>query len=171
MQDNLELIVHFDNNNNKIGYIILLFIIFEFCVFYEKSFLLYDILGYYLTILVQIFLIFNIILFSLGFIINLFFIDYNEPATVLNKNGIWIKHFGLISWDNINKINILHKNHFEYIVVETKDSSKVFLQASLFGKLGFFWSKIFKNPPILISNISLKNHEVINFAKQFMELH
>ncbi|MFZ5954182.1 MAG: hypothetical protein ACOYT8_03760 [Candidatus Dependentiae bacterium] len=101
-----------------------------------------------------------------------FLIKNPEPAAIIDASGIWVKHYGHIPWDNIARISNYQwssSSPFVQLGITLKDMELVRKQASIAGKMGIFWSKIFNYPPILISNIELPNQTVIDFAQQFLE--
>lgn len=96
----------------------------------------------------------------------------NETAAILDKEGIWIKEFGFIEWDYISKIETYRYRDnvlLESIAVHVDKNFKLGKQAAWSGKMRIFWSKLFGYPAILISFITIPNHEVIEFAQQFIK--
>ncbi len=161
------LIVPFDQNCTKIAestilrltvFFILLFLILSIINSLLSSFLLINIVRI-------ITLIFGFLLLC-GWIYSRNFLNQGTAA-ILNQQGIWIQHYNLIAWNDISEINthVIAYTPIELIGIQLKDSQKIFLQASLAGKCNLFWAKIFKRHyHIPLSNLALKNEDILNFA-------
>lgn len=108
---------------------------------------------------------FVLLLFAVLYIF--FKMKNNDPIVILNQNGIWMKHYGLISWEDIEEIApyLFLKAPIETIGIQVKNTSLLLKQSSFNGKMGIFWSKIFKRPHIILE----KNDEILNFAKRFIK--
>jgi hypothetical protein len=135
------------------------------------TFKLHNYIGLYLTLLFQVILALLITLFLLGFIFTLQFLKQNKPAAILNKDGIWVNYYNFISWQDIDDFDTyMYKNlPIEFISISVKDIHKLSKNASLYGKIGIFWSKIFGYPPITLAGLELENDEIITFAKQLLK--
>lgn len=171
MVNKLELIVPLNKKNIQLMIIIApcmiaaLFWWLSICIKFENIF------NYYLISLAKLSIIGSILMFLIGFIFAIFLIQDNEPAAVLNEDGIRVKYFGLIAWENIDKMEPykLIKSSVESIGIRVKNVS-LYNQATLSGKSILLWSKIFGYPPIILSNLALENFEVINFANRFIKI-
>lgn len=127
-------------------------------------------IGPYLAIALQIALLFLITLFSFGLVYG-FFWNLEKPAAILSSEGIWLKDFGFIPWDNIAEINVyrIPTTPIDVIVVRLKDVTSISNQASFGGKCALFWAKIFKYKyHITLSCLALENDEIVAHAKHFM---
>lgn len=119
---------------------------------------------------IQFFFILFDVLILIAATYTYFLIKNPEPAAIIDSSGMWVKHYGHIPWCNIAWVgNYQWRNSpFVQLGVSLKDVETVRKQASIAGKMGIFWSKIFKYPPIIISNIALSNQTVIDYAQQFL---
>lgn len=93
------------------------------------------------------------------------------PAAIINQKGIWIKRFGLIAWDNIRDVRlyrILNDQTAEIIRIDIHDLKKLAKKARLGGRYDLLWTRLFKHPPVVLSNIDLPKAAVVAFAKQFV---
>lgn len=119
----------------------------------------------------QFFLAVMIVLFILGLFFGALEFINNKPAAVINKKGMWVKHFGFIEWDNIQQVEIykVYNTPMESVGIRVKDTQLLSRQAQFFGKMAVMWSKIFGYPPILLSNLECENRHVVCFANNFIK--
>lgn len=110
-------------------------------------------------------------LFAFGVLYGLVMLGNNEPRAVLSADGIRVKNFGFILWSDVEAISLYYVKGMpiESVALRVYDLSKVSRQATLSGKLGIFLSKLFKYPPIIISNTDCENDEILRFAHQYVE--
>lgn len=107
--------------------------------------------------------------FLIGFFYASIVLKYNKPMAILDENGIWIKDYGFIDWNNISamKTFIAPMTPIEVIGINLKDIAIQYKQSTWQGKLNFFWAKLFnRHYHIVLSNLELENYKIINFAKQ-----
>ncbi len=168
--NNQELIVPFNKESTKTGLAVCFFFVSALLYLLDMSFKLCNKFGHYITFFIQSILMINIILFALGFIYGFFQNKSPDPAARLNKDGIWIKHFGLVSWPEIDEFKeyIYPGVPISGIAIRVKNLNRIFFQASIIGKLGVFWSKVFGYPPIIIANIEIENQQIMEFAQRFL---
>jgi hypothetical protein len=109
-----------------------------------------------------------------GTIVYLFYAAYRfnrkSPMAIINQEGIWVKQFGIIPWNNIRTIErpVINGMLIEALGIQVKDTQLLSKQASINGKLIIFESKIIKCPTIVMDNIELTFDEIADFANQFM---
>lgn len=169
MNNKIELIVPFNESNIKDILPALPFIAVGWGIWFGASLLLKPIIGFYLSFLLQSILIIFAALILFGFIYT-FLIDPNIPAAILNEDGIWVKNYCFIPWQDIDEIAPYTFGNvpIESIGIRVKDRSKLSKKSAFAGKCGVFWSRIFGYPHIIISNITVDNDQVISFAQQFI---
>lgn len=120
---------------------------------------------------IQWFFIFFDLLIVVAATYTYFFIKSPEPAAIIDHSGIWVKYFGHIPWYNIADVSNYQwsrSSPFVQLGITVKDIEPLRKQAAVAGKMGIFWSNLFKYPPVIISNIELSNQTVIDFAQQFL---
>jgi hypothetical protein len=164
-----EIIIPLQKEGMKAGLAVLSFMIVMLLGFFYMSSGLYKYLGHYITFFLQSIIILTVLLFLIGLICGI--LQSNEPEDLarLTHQGIWVRYFGFIPWDDIA---ILDK--FQYgtplisIGIRVKDLSKLSKQASFNGKMAIFWSKVFGYPPIIIANTTIDNETIMAFAKRFI---
>ncbi len=121
-------------------------------------------------IFIQIFFIFLIVLFLTvfrtvaGVLISLLFaflviktipdLFISEPVLRFDQNGIQTSNrrsnrFGLISWDDIDKINIGYFRFNRFLMIEVKDSEK--FRARVIAEKGKLLAMFFRDPSPYIS--------------------
>ena len=95
----------------------------------------------------------------------------NKPLATLTADGIRVKSFGFIPWGEVEDISLYYVKGtpMEGVALRVHDLSKVSRQATLSGKLGIFWSKLFKYPPIILFDVDCENDEILRFAHQYVE--
>ena len=170
MEDTTKLVVPFNTSTYRTALLIMPFIIGVLYLFLINSYLLQNILGIYLTFLVHALLVIFLCMFLAAYI-NLFFLINNDsPAAVLSPEGIWIKNFGFLAWQDIHEFGpyIVPTTPIINLGIRVKDISKLSAQASFNGKCAIFWSKVFGYPPIILSNLALENDEVLCFAMRYL---
>lgn len=121
--------------------------------------------------IIKVILFLFIIIFSTS-VLWISMINEDEPAAILDSEGIWIKEFGFIEWNYISKIDTYRYRDnvlLESIAIDVDKNFPLSRQATWSGKMRIFWSKLFGYPAILISSITIPNHEVIEFAQQFIK--
>ncbi|MCL4229909.1 hypothetical protein KJZ61_04470 [Candidatus Dependentiae bacterium] len=128
-------------------------------------------MGRYLAWTIQALLVlWNIVL--IGAFVNAYYIDKSdEPALILNQEGIRIKFHGIIPWDNIQEINTycIPTTPMPAIGIKIKNPSLVSANAPWSGKVSLFWATLFGYYyHITITNIALDYDVVVNFSRQFL---
>lgn len=164
-----ELIVPFNKEATKIGLIICSIMIGVLGYSWYMSFRLDTFFGFFISQIIRSILFFTLILFTIGVIYGLFMQKDSDPAARLSSDGIWVKHFGFIPWSEIEQFGeyAIAGTPMVAIGIRVKNLKLLSKQATLSGKSGVFWSKIFGYPPIIISNIALDNDQVIGYARRF----
>jgi hypothetical protein len=167
--NNQKIIIPFQKEGMKAASAVFLFLIIILLGFFYLSTVLHKFLGHYITFFIQSIIAIMIALFLIGFIFAIFQNKEPEDLARLTNEGIWVRNFGFIPW---NEIAIF--DNFQYgtpminIGIRVKDSKKLFKQANLSGKMAIFWSKIFGYPPIIIANTDMDNEQIISFARRFL---
>ncbi len=94
----------------------------------------------------------------------------SEPAAILSEEGLWIRGYGSVPWNNISEFDMPYIMNFptETIIVGLKTTKSVFAQAGFYEKINFVWAKIFGYTPVRLSNLDLPCQTVIDFAQQFL---
>lgn len=121
----------------------------------------------------------------LGFFVYLAFFFYwtmrelKQPLFMLDKKGIWSKHHGLFTWDNITLVDkidgpqpkhvwLFKKSRRHYLGIKLKDASLIKpLDGSLDEKLLIIQSNFFYD--IVFSDFDTPSTEIVSFAHQFMK--
>lgn len=118
------------------------------------------------------FLWFSIIVFILGIIFVIPLLISKRPIAILDKNGIWVKHFAFIPWNDIDKFTsyLMSGSNAEVIGINVKNPKVLSKKSGLGGKMGIFWAKIFNNYHITISSVDKTNEEILCFAKQYIKI-
>jgi hypothetical protein len=94
----------------------------------------------------------------------------DQPVAILNEQGIRLKEYGFISWDSITEMStVTYGAPIEMIGIRVKDLSVLYKQASIAGKMGIFWSKIFRYYPVYISNIAIPAEHLLAFAQEYLD--
>lgn len=108
---------------------------------------------------------------TIAFFCSLVTLRDNEPFAVLTADGIRVKNFGFVPWGDVEDIFLyrVQNTPMESVALRVYDLSKVSQQATLNGKLGIFWSKLFKYPPIILFDVDCENDEILRFAHQYVE--
>lgn len=101
-----------------------------------------------------------------------------KPIAILNHQGIWLKHYGLIPWNNVLAIEEyrIHKSvrasrNMWGLGIRLKDINPVMAQTSWMRKKLLKWSQRSGLYDIVLSNIDIEHKEVIRFAQPFMGIH
>lgn len=171
MENTLNLIVPFNMHTYRVGLFIMPLVMGILYLFFIKSYLLKSLLGVYIAALIKVLLGIFLCLFLAAYINGIFLALSNTPAAILSSQGIWVKNFGLIPWQDINDMSpyVVSTTPIVNIGIRVKDISKLSGQASFAGKCAIFWSKIFAYPPVVLSNLALENDYVLGFAQRFMK--
>lgn len=186
MYKDKELVVYYDKNIIRNGYIYVPIVIgMAIYMYYSGVYILWDLIanllfscginlllinnvGYYLIVALQFLIISFVVLILLAFMYNLFLFKSNTPILILNHEGIFAKRFGLIPWNNIIDVTpyLGMPSSLGAIEVQIKNTSLLYEQATVSGKLSIFFSKQFGHSPLIIANIILDSHIVLSFARQ-----
>ena len=171
MINNQELTVPFNKESAKTGLAVCFFAILALFFFLLLSPGLKNIFGHYITLFIQSILVLGISLFLIGLISAIFLIKKVEPLARLNKDGIWVQYFGFIPWHQIDEFKEYSYKDSPIIAIgiRVKDLKALSKQASLGGKMGVFWSKIFGYPPIQLTSLAIDNEQIISFAQRFLD--
>jgi len=103
------------------------------------------------------------------FIYSLYRIARIAPMAVINQNGIWIKQFGIIPWNNIFEVTAFPAPNAPSIGIQVRDAALLSKQASIAGKLIMFESKMLHCPTIVIDNLEVNSQTIISFANEFIQ--
>lgn len=127
--------------------------------------------GYWILIGLPIKIVLSIIfVMSLLAIILTPFQKINLPNAIFNQDGIWVKHFGFILWNDINEITkYTYGTPMEIIGIQVKDPESISKRASFFGKCIIFYSKVFGYYHISIASLEVNIDEIICFANKYMK--
>lgn len=87
-------------------------------------------------------------------------------AARLDRDGIWVHHYGFIPWDEITEFEPYYQTPIVGIGIRVKDPEKLSKQSAFGGKSGVFWSKKFGYPHVILSNLEIANEEIIDFKNQ-----
>jgi len=110
-------------------------------------------------------------MFIIGSIFAVYLIvSKNRKTAILDQDGIWIRFFGFIAWNEIIYFNLwkIPGTPVETIAIQVKDPKRLSQQASLSGKISLFWSKLFDNPHITLGNVTTSNEEILSFARKYI---
>ncbi|MCK5633262.1 hypothetical protein KAH94_05900 [bacterium] len=176
MKKTVELIVHFDKRNYLSALVIMptmillmmigLFVFLQANITFPGLFFLNILIPFF----VKAFLYVCIGLFLLLLIYAPFFLKYKGPAAILDKNGIWIKHYNFIPWENIEEFTSYSVvEATEFIGIQVKDVGKLSKQSSWDGKLRIFWTKFSGNYHITLSNLDTQYEDIIIFAHRYLK--
>lgn len=124
-----------------------------------------------LLYIVQATLIFLILIFLIAYISAFHYLRSNKPLAVLGDEGIWINHYNFIAWQDIEDVNsyTIPGTPMQVVGVRVKNSNAVSKQASLAGKIGIFWARLFGyHYQITLSNMAMDNEQIIVFAKRYL---
>lgn len=170
MEDEQKLIVPFNTSTYRTALLIMPFIMGALYLLLTNANLLQNILGIYLTFLIQALLSIVLCMFLAAYINLFFLIKSDSLAAILSPDGIWIKDFGFIFWQDIHEFGpyIVTTTPIINLGIRVKDISKLSKQASFNGKCAIFWSKIFGYPPIILSNLALENEQILCFAMRHL---
>lgn len=112
---------------------------------------------------IKVFLHFGFGLFLTGFIFSLLFIDTNTPVAILDKDGIWVNHYGFIPWIEIDFVlpyYIGSKNTIGGFGIMVKDPTIFLGKADKQGRVGLFWAKLFGYFHITYCHINISSVDV-----------
>ncbi len=112
----------------------------------------------------------GIILFSVGTIFGLYSFFYKAPVAILNKDGIWIKYYCFVSWEDVKEINLysmVTAGAMAAVGINVRDRELLFRKSRLGGKIGLFWAKLFGYYHIIISNTDISGEEILFFARKY----
>lgn len=164
------LIVPHDSNQINLSLLTISIVTAGLIALFIFSFNLKTYINCYLLLFAQAILIFAILLFAIGLVYSYFF-KHDDPAAILSIEGIWIKQYGLIPWDNVIQIRayIIPSTSMEVIGIQVKNINSVSTTASFAGKCVLFYAKLFGYQyHITLSCLALENHEIVAFARQFL---
>ena len=101
----------------------------------------------------------------------LYIVKAKGPTVIIDKNGIWIKYYNFIPWNNIEECNpYIMFGTTEGIGLRIKNIQEAIENAERSGKLGLFWAKLFKRYyQITLSNLDISNDEILHFTKQYVD--
>lgn len=121
--------------------------------------------------IVKIFFYCSISLFSFALLHIPFLMLDKAPLAILDQEGISVKHFGFIAWNEIEKFT-LHQppgKKKSSIEINVKNPNLLSKQADWQGKLSLFCGKIVGNYHMTFSNINIQNQKVKSFAQQYIK--
>lgn len=116
-------------------------------------------------------LLFFVVL-SLSILYAIFFLNFEDPILILEEDGMWVKHFGFVPWWNIDVIiNYTYGTPIEILGISFKETSTIYKQASLTGKVYILFAKIFGSYHINFANLTIAHEEIISIASEYMKAH
>ncbi|MFA5074701.1 MAG: hypothetical protein WC436_01205 [Candidatus Babeliales bacterium] len=118
----------------------------------------------------KIILCFGIAIFIIGTIYSIFLLLSKIPATIIDQNGIWIKYYNFIPWENIDQVSCCPiAGNIESICIKVKNPNLAVKNSDWQGKMNFFWAKLFKREyHIFISNVDINNNDILLFIKNIL---
>lgn len=172
LMNDKELVVRYNLQASKMGIgMMAFFIIFLLLIIWASS-SLQILIGAYLTRVIMIVLVMLNTLFVYGLLYMIWLINFNKkPLAILNAQGIWVNHFGLIAWNDVQSCQIYNypRTPLEVVSVAVKDIKKLSKQASISGKITIFWAKMFQYPPILLANATVDNETITAYAQAYIK--
>ncbi len=94
-----------------------------------------------------------------------------EVMLICQENGIWFKHFGNISWDDIAEIDefrlIPFIDELRFPGIRFKDPQKISKQANWQGKMQLGFSRIFLKNCIVFPQLDVPFKEISYFIKSY----
>ncbi len=99
------------------------------------------------------------------------------PAMIINSEGLWIKEFGIIPWQNITQIEEYNpfkvpfgfENNMSALGINLHDTALVLENASPIGKRALRLALYSKKHHITLMDMDTQVHEIVNYAHQFMD--
>ena len=176
-----ELIIDYDHKESKILFFVLpciiafmgLFLLFLTSAL--KTFMNSNFIGFLILLLIKCFFCVIILALSIALITLIQLVHSTTPFAILNEDGIWINHFGLIDWNNIKTMEIYIPQGREAIPpigIYFKNLTIVRKQADWQGRMAFFWSSILGRYHISIPiiNREISSYEIMQFAQLYLPL-
>lgn len=167
-----ELVIPYNVQASKAGIGMITFFIILLSLITWASTSLHILIGAYFTRVIMLALGVLIALFMYGFLYMVWIIYFNKkPMAVLSSDGIWVNHFGLIAWNDVQNCQIYNYpgTPIEAVSIIVKDIKKLSGQANITGKITIFWAKIFQYPPILLANATVDNETIIAYAQSHIK--
>ncbi len=174
-----ELIIDYNRKETKI-----LFFVLPCIIAFMGFFLLFltsalkislnsNFIGFLILFLIKCFFCVIILALSIILITLIQLVHSTTPFAILNEDGIWVNHFGLINWNNIKTMEIYIPRGREAappIGIYLKNLAIVRKQADWKGRMGFFWSNILDGYHISIPVINQKisSYEIMQFAQLYL---
>ncbi|MCK5633217.1 hypothetical protein KAH94_05675 [bacterium] len=126
----------------------------------------------YILFLIKAFFYFGAAFFSFALLIGLlnlpFMMRYKGPASILDENGIWVKNYNFVPWEDIEKVDLFSfGNAPKCLGIWVKDRETLSDQSNVTGKIAIFFTKIFKTPHISLGNLDKEYDELIVFAHRY----
>jgi DNA-directed RNA polymerase subunit RPC12/RpoP len=98
-------------------------------------------------------------------------ITYTGPAMILNAKGIRMGNFGLIPWNSIESIVMIHfvstLSGIE-LIIKNESLPLIWKQCSFQGKPTIFWAKFLRKPCCIHFTYPLFNEEIISFSQHYL---
>lgn len=177
-----EIIIPFDKESIKflifIMFLPLILLVSMFSFFYLiVNFRIPFFLKFYIIPFINFLLISLILLFLIEIVQLYFYMNDPVPLAIINKEGVFIKGYGFIAWENIKEFKLYSTKRnpdFKLIGIKVKSIFSLLRTASLGGKIGIVSSIIFGyypislSYPIFLSNSSINNENIVNFAKKYI---
>lgn len=170
-----QLVIHYQKEYSPMFLLIMVILMLFFMSLGIMSKALIPLIGSFFTQVIKIGLFMIAGLFLQGLIFALTIYMSNKPLAIIDEHGIWVRYFNLIPWDCIEDIGTYRtpSTPIEVVSLKLSDYKTVFKNASLAGKIGLLFSRLFGYPPILIANMKLDadldNETIIAFARQFIQ--
>lgn len=124
-------------------------------------------IGYYMRVLIQCAIACPIVILLFGFVYSCLVIHDKSPVVIFSSEGVWTAYHGYIVWQDICWFGLYRSDGIPYIAIRVRDVTKLSKQSTLGGKVRIFVAKTFGNPPIMLSNLTLSNEQIISFAAQW----
>ncbi len=172
MNDKKELVVPYNIQAMKVGIgMVAMIIAFLFLMFWASTYF-YILIGAYFTRVIKIALGIIIFFFVYTFLYTLWFVWVNDnPAAILDSEGIWVNRFNFIPWEDIKACPIFTYpgTPIENVSIMVKDQKKLFKSANIGGKITLLWAKLFNYPHIILNGVTVENEDIILYAHAHMK--
>jgi len=124
----------------------------------------------FMVLLIQILLgLFTLVLFGSG-IAGVFVLMDKRPLAILNQEGIWVKYYGFIPWDQVLEMApyTIATTPILALGIRIRDVSLLSKQAMITAKWGLLSAQFFGYPHITLANMTHGYEEIMLFARKYM---
>jgi membrane protein YdbS with pleckstrin-like domain len=115
------------------------------------------------------------IMVGVSLVNNILLLRKAAPAAIFDATGITVKDFGLIPWENIEKVALYalpFMKSFKFVGIRCKDVAAVRAQASWAGKLKLLSPKFFGDYHLTLAHThAVSSTEIVLFAQHYQEAH